>query len=151
MGAALLGDLDGFDLHDFASSSANRISRIASPITLNPLTSNTRLKIHDGGQVDGRSCVQVLFAAYSPEFKLALPVIASPIQCVVVFDGGLDKPSCPVPVVNGKNDLQSPIADLYILLEYGMPKAARFFPGGHMGQTPQRFPTIVGWLKNELS
>jgi esterase FrsA len=38
----------------------------------------------------------------------------------------------------------------YILLEHGMPKSARVFPGGDMGQTPQTFPTIVNWLKNEL-
>ena len=64
--------------------------------------------------------------------------------------GWLDKPSCPMLMVNGKNDLQTPIDDLYILLEYGMPKSARVFPGGHMGQTPQTFPTIVNWLHNEL-
>ena len=64
--------------------------------------------------------------------------------------GWLDKPSCPMLIVNGKEDLQTPIADLYILLEYGAPKSARVFPGGHMGQTPQTFPTIVIWLKNEL-
>jgi esterase FrsA len=65
--------------------------------------------------------------------------------------GWLDKPSCPMLIVNGKEDLQTPIADLYILLEYGAPKSARVFPGGHMGQTPQTFPTIVNWLKNELA
>jgi len=65
--------------------------------------------------------------------------------------GWLDKPSCPMLIVNGKNDLQTPIADLYILLEHGTPKSARVFPGGHMGQTPETFPTIVNWLKNELS
>ena len=61
--------------------------------------------------------------------------------------GWLEKPSCPMLIVNGKNDLQTPIGDLYILLEYGTPKSARVFPGGHMGQTPQTFPTIVDWLK----
>ena len=64
--------------------------------------------------------------------------------------GWLDKPSCPMLVVNGKNDLQTPIDDLYILLEHGTPKSARVFPGGHMGQTPRTFPTIINWLKNEL-
>lgn len=53
--------------------------------------------------------------------------------------------------LNGKDHLQTPIADLYILLEYGNPKSARVFPGGRMGQTPQTFPTIVSWLKNELA
>jgi hypothetical protein len=65
--------------------------------------------------------------------------------------GWLDKPSCPMLIVNGKEDLQTPIADRYILLEYGCPKSARIFAGGHMGQTPETFPTIVNWLKNELS
>ena len=65
--------------------------------------------------------------------------------------GWLEKPCCPMLIVNGKNDLQTPIADLYILLEYGAPKSARVFPGGHMGQTPQTFPTIVTWLKHELT
>jgi esterase FrsA len=65
--------------------------------------------------------------------------------------GWLDKHSCPMLIVNGKDDLQTPIDDLYILLEYGSPKSARVFPGGHMGQTPETLPTIVNWLKNELS
>ena len=65
--------------------------------------------------------------------------------------GWLDKPSCPMLIVNGKDDVQTPIADLYLLLEYGAPKSARVFPGGHMGQTPQTLPTIVNWLKNEIA
>jgi esterase FrsA len=65
--------------------------------------------------------------------------------------GWLDKRSCPMLILNGKNDLQTPIDDLYILLEYGAPKSARVFPGGHMGQTPETFPTIIRWLKQELA
>jgi len=65
--------------------------------------------------------------------------------------GWLERPSCPMLIVNGKEDLQTPIEDLYILLEYGSPKSARVFPGGHMGQTPETLPTIMRWLKNELS
>ncbi|MDH3442544.1 MAG: alpha/beta hydrolase [Deltaproteobacteria bacterium] len=65
--------------------------------------------------------------------------------------GWLDKPSCQMLLVNGKDDLQTPIADLYLLLEHGTPKSARVFPGGHMGQTPQTLPTILNWLKDELS
>ncbi len=64
--------------------------------------------------------------------------------------GLLDKPSCPMLIVNGKNDLQTPIEDLYLLLEHGGPKTARVFPGGHMGQTPHTLPTIVRWLQWEL-
>ncbi|HTM08359.1 MAG TPA: alpha/beta hydrolase [Verrucomicrobiae bacterium] len=65
--------------------------------------------------------------------------------------GWLDKPSCPMLIVNGKDDRQTPIEDLYILLEHGAPKSARVFPGGHMGQTPETLPTIVKWLRNELA
>ena len=65
--------------------------------------------------------------------------------------GWLEEPSCSMLIVNGKEDLQTPIADLYLLLECGTPKAARVFPGGHMGQTPETLPTIIRWLKNELS
>lgn len=65
--------------------------------------------------------------------------------------GWLDRPSCPMLIVNGKDDLQTPIEDLYILLEHGSPKAARVFPGGHMGQTPETFPTIVRWLERQLT
>ena len=62
--------------------------------------------------------------------------------------GWLEKPSCPMLIVNGKEDLQTPIEDLHILLEYGTPKSARVFPGGHMGQTPETLPTVIRWLKN---
>jgi hypothetical protein len=65
--------------------------------------------------------------------------------------GWLEKPSCPMLIVNGKEDLQTPIADLYILLEHGSPKSARVFPGGHMGQTPETLPTIIRWLRTKLS
>ena len=65
--------------------------------------------------------------------------------------GWLEKPSCSMLIVNGRDDLQTPIDDLYILLEHGKPKSARVFPGGHMGQTPDTLPTIIRWLKNELS
>jgi len=46
---------------------------------------------------------------------------------------GLDKASGPMLIVNGKEHMQMPIADLYILLEYGAPKSARVCPGDHMG------------------
>ena len=36
-----------------------------------------------------------------------------------------DKPEDDVLIVNGKDDLQTPIDDIYILLEYGSPKSAR--------------------------
>ncbi len=64
--------------------------------------------------------------------------------------GILDQPSAPLLLVNGKEDTQVPIEDLYLLMEHGSPKTARIFPGGHMGRTPQTVPTIVDWLSNQL-
>ena len=64
--------------------------------------------------------------------------------------GWLDKPCAPLLLVNGKEDKQVPIEDFYLLLESGEPKAARFFPGGHMGNTPETFPTILKWLRGKL-
>jgi len=71
--------------------------------------------------------------------------------------GLLDKKSAPLLGVNGKLDDQAPIADVYLLMEYGSPKSARVYPEGHhMGRTPGQHPdeianTIVGWLKERLS
>ena len=38
--------------------------------------------------------------------------------------GWLDKPSAPMLVINGRNDTQVPIDDLYLLLNAGDPKEA---------------------------
>ena len=62
----------------------------------------------------------------------------------------LDKPCAPLLCVNGVNDSVFPIADMYLLLEYGNPKAARFYPGGHMGGGDAQ-AVIVQWLKEKLS
>jgi hypothetical protein len=35
-------------------------------------------------------------------------------------------------------------------MEHGSPKAARFYPVGHMGYTPDTVPTIVKWLAERL-
>ena len=64
--------------------------------------------------------------------------------------GVLDGPHCPMLLVNGKDDAQTPIEDLYILLAHGGPKTARVFPGGHMGQTPDTYPSIVRWMTERL-
>jgi esterase FrsA len=63
----------------------------------------------------------------------------------------LDQPSAPLLLVNGKEDRQAPIDDLYLVLEHGSVKSARVFPGGHMGHTPQTFPTILNWLRDRLT
>ena len=66
--------------------------------------------------------------------------------------GLLDRPSCPTLVVNGKNDLQTPIEDLYLLLEHGDPKTARGVPRRPHGTDARKpLPTIVRWLRQELA
>ncbi|HLG70622.1 MAG TPA: alpha/beta fold hydrolase [Chloroflexota bacterium] len=65
--------------------------------------------------------------------------------------GVLDEPNAPLLLVNGKDDQQSTIEDLYLLLQHGGPKDARVYPGGHMGHTPETRPTIVSWLSERLS
>jgi hypothetical protein len=53
--------------------------------------------------------------------------------------------------INGLNDSVFPIADHHLLLEHGNPKAARFFPVGHMGHTPQTEPLVIDWLLKTLN
>jgi esterase FrsA len=64
--------------------------------------------------------------------------------------GWLDRPSASLLIVNGKEDKQVPLEDLYLLLEHGDPKAIRLFPGGHMGSIPNIFETVIAWLHQKL-
>ena len=71
--------------------------------------------------------------------------------------GFLEKPSAPMLLINGVNDTQVPIADLYLLQSNGDPKEAWVNPqGGHMGRTPQLndetiFKTVVlPWVARRL-
>ncbi len=64
--------------------------------------------------------------------------------------GWLDQPSASLLLVNGRDDLQNSIGDLYLSLDHGDPKAVRVFDGGHMGQGPT-MPTMVAWLDRELT
>ena len=64
--------------------------------------------------------------------------------------GLLDRPSAPLLCLDGVDDTVFPIADHELLLRHGGPKSARFFPGGHMGNTPRTTPTIVDWVDREL-
>ncbi len=60
--------------------------------------------------------------------------------------GVLDRPCAPMLLVNGVQDSVFPIQDMYLLLEHGEPKSARFFPNeGHMGG-PHATQVIVKWL-----
>ncbi|WP_208653063.1 MULTISPECIES: alpha/beta hydrolase family protein [Streptomyces violaceusniger group] len=63
--------------------------------------------------------------------------------------GVLDRESCPLLLVNGKDDQQNAAADIHLALEHGDPKTARLFPGGHMGSGPV-LPTIADWLADRL-
>lgn len=60
--------------------------------------------------------------------------------------GLLDRPSCPLLLVNGTRDSVFSIADMYTLLAHGSPKTARFSDTGHMGYGPGIEPMIVDWL-----
>lgn len=63
--------------------------------------------------------------------------------------GLLERPSAELLLVNGRDDRQNAIDDLYLSLDYGDPKAARVFDGGHMGEGPVG-PTIVNWVRARL-
>jgi hypothetical protein len=63
--------------------------------------------------------------------------------------GILDQPCAPLLCVNGVQDSVFPIADMYLLLEHGAPKSARFYPDGHMGGGNSR-EIIIAWLKHKL-
>jgi esterase FrsA len=64
--------------------------------------------------------------------------------------GWLDKPCAPLLIVNGKEDKQVPLEDFCLLLEHGNPKSMRLFPGGHMGNIPLIFETVLQWLRQQL-
>lgn len=65
--------------------------------------------------------------------------------------GILDEPCASLLLVNGVKDSVFPITDMYLLLEHGSPKCARFFPVGHMGRTPQTEPMMARWVQRELA
>ena len=60
--------------------------------------------------------------------------------------GVIDGEHAPMLLVNGIDDAQTPIRDPHLLLEHGAPKEARAIPGGHMGQAPRTYPTIIDWI-----
>jgi len=63
--------------------------------------------------------------------------------------GLLDQPSAPILLVNGRDDIQNSIDDIYLSLDHGDPKAVRVFDGGHMGEGPVA-PTIADWVTQML-
>jgi hypothetical protein len=64
--------------------------------------------------------------------------------------GVLDRAHAPLLLVNGVQDSVFPIRDMYLLLEHGGPKTARFFADqGHMGGS-RATDIIISWLKWNL-
>ena len=74
----------------------------------------------------------------------------------LVTQGVIDQPCAPLLCINGKEDDQHPISDLYLLAEHGSPKDLRIIEGaGHMGrklgQANDEVQQIVTrWLKEKL-
>jgi esterase FrsA len=68
----------------------------------------------------------------------------------LLSQGLLDEPSAPLLLVNGRDDVQNSIEDIYLSLDHGDPKAARIFDGGHMGEGPVA-PTIVNWVRRQIA
>ena len=75
----------------------------------------------------------------------------------LVTQGLIDQPSAPLLCINGKDDDQHPISDLYLLAEHGRPKDLRIIAGaGHMGRKKdQSNDEVVGivtqWLTEKLA
>lgn len=75
----------------------------------------------------------------------------------LVAQGLIDQPCAPLLCINGKEDDQHPISDLYLLAEHGSPKDLRIIAGaGHMGRkrgesNDEVVDIITRWLKEKLS
>ena len=84
------------------------------------------------------------FLAYGPRMSL-------------VARGLIDQPSAPMLLVNGEQDIQQPISDLYLLMKRGDPKLVWVNPeGGHMGRSEHwpgdriRQEVVQPWLMRQL-
>jgi esterase FrsA len=64
--------------------------------------------------------------------------------------GILDRPCAPLLLINGIHDTVYPIEDIYLLLQHGSVKTARFYATGHMGVTRDTQETIVDWVSSRL-
>jgi fermentation-respiration switch protein FrsA (DUF1100 family) len=75
----------------------------------------------------------------------------------LVTQGLIDEPCAPLLCINGKEDDQHPISDLYLLAEHGSPKELRIIAGaGHMGRkagesNDEVVNIITTWLKEKLT
>ena len=75
----------------------------------------------------------------------------------LVTQGLIDQPCAPLLCINGKEDDQHPISDLYLLAEHGSPKELRIIAGaGHMGRkkgqsNDEVIDIVTRWLKEKLT
>ena len=75
----------------------------------------------------------------------------------LVAQGLIDQPCAPLLCINGKEDDQHPISDLYLLAEHGSPKDLRIIAGaGHMGRKKGQsnddvVEIVTKWLKEKLA
>ncbi|MGH7809192.1 MAG: alpha/beta hydrolase family protein [Candidatus Binatia bacterium] len=74
----------------------------------------------------------------------------------LVTQGWIDQPCAPLLCINGKEDDQHPISDLYLLAEHGSPKELRIIAGaGHMGRKKGQpdnevLGIVTHWLREKL-
>jgi pimeloyl-ACP methyl ester carboxylesterase len=68
----------------------------------------------------------------------------------LLSQGILERPCAPLLLINGVHDTIFPIQDMYLLLEHGSPKTARFYDTGHMGHTPRTDSDILSFLQQVL-
>jgi len=75
----------------------------------------------------------------------------------LVTQGLIDQPCAPLLCINGKEDDQHPISDLYLLAEHGSPKDLRIIAGaGHMGRKKGQsnddvVDIVTKWLREKLA
>jgi pimeloyl-ACP methyl ester carboxylesterase len=75
----------------------------------------------------------------------------------LVTQGLIDQPCAPLLCINGKEDDQHPISDLYLLAEHGSPKDLRIIAGaGHMGRkkgqaNDEVVNIVITWLQERLA
>jgi pimeloyl-ACP methyl ester carboxylesterase len=75
----------------------------------------------------------------------------------LVTQGLIDQPCAPLLCINGKDDDQHPISDLYLLAEHGSPKDLRIIAGaGHMGRkkgqaNDEVMNIVITWLQERLA
>lgn len=95
--------------------------------------------------------------AYIFRAKSLEEVLQMALRLSLKTQGLLDQPNAPLLLVNGKEDDQHPVEDIYLLLEHGQPKEVRIFPGaGHMGRVSGQsnhevLEIVTRWIQQKLT